>query len=270
MSNGQPVGRLAMDDSILFFNFRADRARELTLALTDPDFSEFNRPLIGLHYTSLTEYNQLFKLPVAFKPHHLNNILGQVISNRGLRQFRIAETEKYAHVTFFFNGGEETALAGEDRKLIPSPKVPTYDLQPEMSAPEVTESALAALDDDYTFILLNYANPDMVGHTGVQPAVLKALESLDPLVETLTKKALDQQYAVLLTSDHGNSEQMLDREGNPHTAHTTNRVPFVVMLPDGLRSDLRVDGILADVAPTILKLLQIPQPFEMTGRSLII
>jgi len=264
--NGKPVSILRRGDAVMFFNFRADRARELTVALTSPEFREFRTENLNLHFSTMTQYRYDFDFPVAFGPEQLEKILAEVLSSNSLKQLRIAETEKYAHVTFFFNGGEDTAFPGEDRELIPSPKVATYDLKPEMSAPEVTQKVIESLEKDYSFILLNFANPDMVGHTGVQTAIIEALEVLDSLVEKLVKKALGRGFKVLLTSDHGNCEQMIDDDGEPHTAHTTNRVPFILFDPT---TELRSDGILADVAPTILKLLGIEQPVEMTGKSLI-
>lgn len=270
VENDKPLTIMKDGDAVIFFNFRADRAREITWALTEPEFEYFKRKKLNVHYTTLTIYHEDMKLPVAFPPHHLKNILGEVVSAKGLKQFRIAETEKYAHVTFFFNGGEETPFSGEERKLIPSPKVPTYDMQPEMSAEEVAHSVLDILDKDYSFILLNFANPDMVGHTGVLAAAVKALETLDPLVEKIITKALKQEYSVMVTADHGNCEQMIAEDGSPHTAHTTNRVPFVLLKADGSRPALRQDGILADVAPTLLELMDIPKPEEMTGKTLII
>jgi len=264
--SGNPLATVNNGDSVLFFNFRADRARELTLALTSPDFQEFQTQKLNLHYTTMTKYRDDFKFPIAYSPVKLSNILGEVIANTSLKQLRIAETEKFAHVTFFFNGGADSAFPGEIRKLTPSPKVATYDLKPEMSAPVVAKNVLEALEDDYSFILLNFANPDMVGHTGVQSAIIEALETIDPIVEKLIDKAIEKGFKVLLTSDHGNCEQTIDDKGEAHTAHTTNRVPLVLF---GSPAELRSDGILADVAPTILQILGIDQPKEMTGKSLI-
>jgi len=265
-SSGNPISTINNGDSVMFFNFRSDRARELTLALTSAEFQEFQTEKLNLHYTTMTKYRDDFKFPVAFSLVKLNNILGEVLAENSLKQLRIAETEKFAHVTFFFNGGADTAFPGEMRKLTPSPRVATYDLKPEMSAPEVAQNVLEALDEDYSFILLNLANPDMVGHTGVQSAIIEALESIDPLVEKLVNKAIAEGFKVILTSDHGNCEQTIDDSGEAHTAHTTNRVPLVLF---GSSAELRSDGILADVAPTILQILGIEQPKEMTGKSLI-
>lgn len=265
-NKGKPLASIKNGDSVMIFNFRADRVRELTLALASSVFHEFPTQNLHLHYTTMTSYREDFNFPIAFSPVRLSNILGEVLANHHKKQLRIAETEKYAHVTFFFNGGMDTAFPGEDRKLTPSPKVATYDLKPEMSAPEVTRNVIEALDQDYTFILLNFANPDMVGHTGVWAAVIEALEALDPLVESIVNKALANNFEVLLTADHGNCEQMIGEDGQPHTAHTTNRVPFVMF---NSSVELKTVGILADVAPTVLQILGIEQPEEMTGTSLI-
>lgn len=268
--NSSPIATIKENDSVFFFNFRADRAREISLALTDSKFEFFKSEKLKIHYSTLTRYREDFSFPVAFPPVHLNNILGEVISKAGLKQFRIAETEKYAHVTFFFNGGEEIPFPGETRLLVPSPKVATYDLQPEMSAPEVAEQALQALSDNYSFILLNFANPDMVGHTGILEAVISALETLNPLIEILVEKAQSQGYTTLITADHGNCEMMKDHNGEPHTAHTTNPVNLTVIAPGKQPLPLRSGGILADVAPTILDILGLLKPDEMTGRSLLV
>jgi 2,3-bisphosphoglycerate-independent phosphoglycerate mutase len=255
---------------MMFFNFRADRAREMTRALADPSFHEFIRKPLDPHYTTMTRYSDDFNYPVVFPPRALDNILAEVISKAGLTQFRIAETEKYAHVTYFFNGGEETPFTGETRALVASPKVATYDQQPEMSALGVAERALDALDENYSFILLNFANPDMVGHTGNLEAAIKALETLDPLVKELVEKGRENGYTIFITADHGNCEQMFDENGGPFTAHTTNLVPFVVITPDDARVALKEQGILADVAPTILKVLNLSKPAEMEGKSIIL
>ncbi len=269
-NNGKPLATINDGDTVMFFNFRSDRAREITWALIDENFEHFPRMKLNLHYTTMTEYHADLTLPIVFPQQRLEKILGEIISSAGLKQFRTAETEKYAHVTYFFNGGIEAPLPDEDRLLIASPKVATYDLQPEMSALEVAKYALENLDEDYAFFLLNFANPDMVGHTGMLEAAIKALETLDPLVKQLIEKARRNGYVVLITADHGNCEQMIDDEDRPHTAHTTNRVPLALLMPDGSRPTLRHDGILADVAPTVLNLLGIEQPEEMTGESLII
>ncbi len=270
IKDGHPVGQIQPGDAVLFFNFRADRAREITRALTETGFSEFPVEPLDLHYTTMTQYQHDFKFPVLFPPQKLNNILGEIISRNGSRQLRLAETEKYAHVTFFFNGGEERVFPGEDRILVPSPRVATYDLQPEMSAPEVTRRAVAAIaEEKYQLIVLNFANPDMVGHTGILAAAIKAVEAVDEGVGQVMRAAFKHDYAMILTADHGNCEMMVDpKDGGPHTAHTTNPVPCFV-LDKVHQARLKPDGSLRDVAPTILDILQIPKPAEMDGSSLI-
>lgn len=267
-----PVGTVMDGDGFIFFNFRSDRAREITRAFNDPGFSGFNRqstPSLA-SFVCMTEYDETFGLPVAFAPEELKNILGEVVAKAGLRQLRIAETEKYAHVTFFFNGGSETPFPGEDRVLVPSPKeVPTYDLKPEMSAFGVTEELLDRIDQElYDFIVLNYANADMVGHTGVRDAAVRAIAAVDECVGRVVEKVLAKGGALMITADHGNAESMVDDNGNPHTAHTCNPVPFLYV--DEARRSVRLcPGVLADIAPTVLELLGIPQPVEMTGKSLL-
>jgi 2,3-bisphosphoglycerate-independent phosphoglycerate mutase len=265
-------GLVEDNDNIIFFNFRPDRAREITRAFVDRDFKEFPTRPIRVHFTCMTQYDATLKVPVAFPAQNLDDTLGQTVSRAGLRQLRIAETEKYAHVTYFFNGGKETPFPGEDRVLIPSPKVATYDLKPEMSAYEVTDEVIKRIrTGSYSLIVLNYANPDMVGHTGIFEAAVKAVEVVDACVGRVVAEVLGKGGAVLLTADHGNAEKMIDFEtGQPHTAHTTNPVPFSLIINDGKRDHLRKDGILADVAPTALELLDIPKPAAMTGRSLIV
>ncbi|HXE95410.1 MAG TPA: 2,3-bisphosphoglycerate-independent phosphoglycerate mutase [Dongiaceae bacterium] len=260
-------------DGFIFFNFRSDRAREITRAIALDDFTGFERrcrpKLAG--YVCLTEYDATFGLPIAFGSTELTNILGGVLANAGLKQLRIAETEKYAHVTFFFNGGVETPFPGEERALIPSPKeVATYDQKPEMSAYKVTDELLARLDSDaYDVIILNFANCDMVGHTGIEAAAIKAVEAVDACVGRIIAKVREKGGAALITADHGNAEQLTDENGEPFTAHTTN--PVWLVLVDDSRRDvkLREGGRLADVAPTMLKVLGIAQPPEMTGESLL-
>ena len=266
------AGLVENGDSIIFFNFRPDRAREITRAFVDKDFKDFSREMVQVSYSSMTQYDATLKIPVAFPAQNLNDTLGLVISQAGLCQLRIAETEKYAHVTYFFNGGKEQPNTKEDRVLIPSPKVATYDLLPEMSAYEVTDEVIKRTDSGtYDFIVLNFANPDMVGHTGIYEAAVKAVEVVDDCVGRVVDKILQIGGAVLLTADHGNAEKMVDEiTGQPHTAHTTNPVPFTLIVNDGLKYQLREDGILADVAPTVLQLMRIPQPEAMTGRTLII
>ena len=260
-------------DGFIFFNFRSDRAREITRALALDGFDGFARncrpKLSG--YVCLTEYDATFGLPIAFASTELTNILGGVLADAGLKQLRIAETEKYAHVTFFFNGGVETPFAGEDRALIPSPKeVATYDLKPEMSAGLVTDKLLELLDQDlYDVIILNFANCDMVGHTGIEAAAIKAVEAVDACAGRVVAKVQEKGGAVLITADHGNAEQMQDENGEPFTAHTTNPV-WLVLVDDSRKGvTLREGGRLADIAPTMLKMLGLAQPGEMTGESLL-
>jgi len=270
MENGRPVASIQNDDAVIFYNFRADRAREITMAFTRPGFNSFPVKPLKLHYTTMTQYRQDFSLPILFEPKQLTQILGEIISQAGMTQLRIAETEKYPHVTFFFNGGEERAFAGEDRILVQSPKVATYDLQPEMSAPEVTRRVVEAIaSEKYNLIVLNYANCDMVGHSGILPAAIKAVEAVDGGVGQVFHAAFAHGYAMILTADHGNCEMMVDpKDGGPFTAHTTNPVPCFVMDRD-LRLEVRPEGCLCDVAPTILQLFGMPQPPEMEGLSLI-
>ncbi len=262
--------KLQDGDGVIFYNFRSDRARQLILALTDDAFSGFERnghPHAS--YTTMTEYDEKYDFPVAFPTLRLTNILGEVLSRHGLRQLRSAETEKYPHVTYFFNGGEETPFEGEERSLTPSPKVATYDLQPEMSAYEVTEDILTRLKSDaYDVIILNFANADMVGHTGVIPAAIKAVETVDECVGKILEVIREKGGVALVTADHGNAELMLDEEGKPYTAHTTFPVPFFYVGADHAQWELR-PGILSDIAPTVLHVLGLAQPEEMTGKSLL-
>jgi 2,3-bisphosphoglycerate-independent phosphoglycerate mutase len=265
-------GIIKENDVVIFFNFRADRARELTRALNEPDFKEFdisNRPLLS-YYATMTLYDEEFNFPVAFPPEKLRNILSEVLSDRGFKILKIAETEKYAHVTYFFNGGEETPFKNEDRVLVPSPKdVKTYDLKPEMSAFLVTEEVLKRIDSEkYDFIVLNFANCDMVGHTGVFEAAVKAVEAVDKCVGKIYNKIMSKGGVILLISDHGNCEEMVDKNGKPHTAHTINPVPFIFI--SSLKNKINTkDGILADIAPTILKIIGVSKPSEMTGKELL-
>jgi 2,3-bisphosphoglycerate-independent phosphoglycerate mutase len=265
-------GLVQEGDSIIFFNFRPDRAREITRTFVDKDFQDFAIKPIHVFYTCMTRYDASLNVPVAFPAQNLDETLGQVISRSGLLQLRIAETEKYAHVTYFFNGGREEPNYGEDRCLIPSPKVATYDLLPEMSAFRVRDEAIERIDSGkYDLIVLNFANPDMVGHTGVFEAAVKAVEAVDCCVGAVVDEILKKGGAIMLCADHGNAEKMRDEtSGQPHTAHTTNPVPFTLIINDGQKLCLREDGILADIAPTALQLLQIPQPKAMSGKSLII
>jgi 2,3-bisphosphoglycerate-independent phosphoglycerate mutase len=270
--SGNPLsGRIKENDVGIFFNFRADRARELSYVLSEKDFKEFDRGNnLTIHLVNMTQYDEKLKTPVAFPPNKLKNILPEVLSKRDLKQLRIAETEKYAHVTFFFNGGEETPFEGEDRILVHSPKVPTYDLKPEMSAYEVTDKVVPAIESKkYDFILLNYANPDMVGHTGILEAAIKAIEAVDTCVGRVVVAVKKAGGIAMVTADHGNAEMMVDYDnGEPFTAHTTDLVPFI-LVKDGFNGKLRPRGILADVAPTILYLTGIPKPSEMDGQNLI-
>jgi 2,3-bisphosphoglycerate-independent phosphoglycerate mutase len=265
-------GRIKKGDVGIFFNFRADRARELSHALTDPDFKEFDRPdNLTIDLISMTLHDEKLRSKVAFPPVKLTNTLGKVLSKEGKRQLRIAETEKYAHVTFFFNGGEEKPFEGEDRILIHSPKVATYDLKPEMSAFEVTERVTKEIESNkYDFILLNYANPDMVGHTGVLEAAIKAVEAVDKCVGEVIAAVKEVDGIALVTADHGNAEKMIDSQnGEVFTAHTTDRVPFALVMSD-FKGKLKEGGRLADVAPTILHLMNVKKPGEMKGENLII
>jgi 2,3-bisphosphoglycerate-independent phosphoglycerate mutase len=270
--DGHPVGPMADGDGIIFFNFRADRAREITRAFTENGFDGFDRRMVPAlsGYTTMTQYDETFDLPMAFGPVHLDMILGEVLSRRGLCQLRIAETEKYAHVTYFFNGGEEAPFENEDRCMIPSPReVATYDLKPEMSAPQVADEVVARLDSaKYDFIVLNFANMDMVGHSGVLAAAVKACETVDRCLEKVLDKLLQQGGSALVTADHGNSEKMAGPDGKPYTAHTTN--PVRLLLVDNNRKATRLrEGRLADIAPTLLEMMGLEKPPQMTGRSLL-
>ena len=263
-------GAIQAGDSVIFMNFRPDRAREITRALTDPDFTSLERKkgFVPVQFVCTTEYDaSLTNVSIAFPHEKLDNIFGQYLSQLGMTQFRIAETEKYAHVTFFFNGGQEDVFPGEDRCLIPSPKVATYDLQPEMSAHAVTEAAVDRIKSGkYDVVILNFANCDMVGHTGVFDAAVKAVETVDQCVGQVVNAVTEMGGVALITADHGNAEQMLDSEGNPFTAHSTNPVPFCIV---GADVHLR-DGRLADIAPTMLDLMGLNQPEEMDGKTLIV
>jgi 2,3-bisphosphoglycerate-independent phosphoglycerate mutase len=260
--------RVYDDDSVLFFNFRADRARQLSQAFLLKDFDGFDREVWPqVHFVTLTQYDVTYSSPFIFAPEELAHILGEIVSAAGKSQLRIAETEKYAHVTYFFNGGIEKPFPGEERKLVPSPKVATYDLQPEMSAFEVTDEVLSRMAK-YDLIILNFANPDMVGHTGVVEAGIKAVETVDECTARIITKLLELDGKALVTADHGNCEQMRNPDGSPNTAHTSNLVHFVYVARDAAKFRCN-DGILGDVAPTILFLLGLPQPKEMTGHNLL-
>lgn len=269
--NGEdPVATIGKKDSVIFFNYRTDRAREITRTLVDNNFSEFETEKLDLYYVCFTQYDETMpNVRVAFKPTKLINTYGEYVSKNNLKQLRIAETEKYAHVTFFFNGGEEKQYEGEDRILVPSPKVETYDMKPEMSAYEVTQKVLDAINlGKYDTIILNYANPDMVGHTGNLDAAVKAVETVDECVGKVVEAVQNQQGIILITADHGNLEQMIDyKTGEPHTAHTTNPVPLILVGKDDVKLKT---GKLADLAPTMLDLMDLAKPQEMTGQSLLI
>ena len=267
-NNDEPIATIGANDSVVFFNFRPDRAREITRSLVDKEFTGFERKYFPLYYVCFTNYDDTIEnVHIVFKKDEIKNTFGEIISKKGLTQLRIAETEKYAHVTFFFNGGEEKQYKGEDRILIPSPKVETYDLKPEMSAIEVTDKVVEAIESQkYDCIILNYANPDMVGHTGSLEAAIKAIETIDTCVGRVVEAIEKVNGVVLITADHGNSEQMIDyTTGEPHTAHTTNPVPLILV---GKKAKLK-SGRLADLAPTMLDIMGIEKPAEMTGTSLI-
>ena len=270
--NGEtPIATISKNDSVIFYNFRPDRAREITRVLVDKDFSDFEtKKDLNLFFVCMTQYDETMpNVKVAFKPTKLINTFGEYISNKGLTQLRIAETEKYAHVTFFFNGGNEKQYKGEDRILVQSPKVETYDMQPEMSAPEVTEKVLEAINSKkYDAIILNYANPDMVGHTGNLDAAIKAIEEIDKDVGRVVEAIRANEGVLLITADHGNSEQMVDyTTGEPQTSHTTNPVPLILV---GMENAKIKSGKLADLAPTMLDIMGLEKPAEMTGESIIV
>ncbi|MBT5077336.1 MAG: 2,3-bisphosphoglycerate-independent phosphoglycerate mutase [Candidatus Marinimicrobia bacterium] len=258
-------------DAVLTMNFRADRMRQMSRAFTEGGFNEFPTKQKNIHYVTMTQYQESFKFPVLYSPIKLNKIFPEILANEGFTQLRIAETEKYAHVTYFFNGGEESLFDGEDRILIPSPKVATYDLQPEMNARKVTDAVLDSIENEkIDAIIMNYANPDMVGHTGFLDAAIKAIETIDECVGEVVSAVKGKNGAVFLTADHGNLEMMINPEtGEPHTAHTTLPVPFVLDCSE-CNYTLKSNGKLADIAPTILAYLNIPQPPEMSGDNLLI
>ena len=270
VKNDAPIATVQENDAIIFFNFRPDRAREITRAIVDVDFDGFEREYFYTKYVGFTQYDKTIEnIQIAYAQQSINNTLGEYLSALGKNQLRIAETEKYAHVTFFFNGGVEAPNAGEDRVLINSPKVATYDLKPEMSAYEMTEKLLAEIDrDHYDLIVVNYANPDMVGHTGIIEAAVKAVEVVDECVGKIVRKLEEKGGNFIITADHGNAEQMLTDSGEPMTAHSTNKVPCIV---GGIGSvSLSDTGKLCDLTPTMLEMMNIPVPKEMTGKSIII
>ncbi len=267
--NGKPRATIKNGDTVIFFNFRPDRAREITRALNDTVFDGFKREKIDLTYVTFTQYDEtLQNVLIAYPPEQLTHMVGEMVSLAGKKQLRIAETEKYAHVTFFFNGGEEAPYEGEDRILVPSPKVATYDLQPEMSAPEVTDAVINAMDkEDYDLIVLNYANCDMVGHTGKMDAAVKAVEYIDGAMKRVIDKVISKGGSVFVTADHGNAEQLVDyKTGQPFTSHTTNQVPLIYITEDPKKTVH--DGILSDLAPTMLEEMGMVKPAEMTSNSL--
>jgi 2,3-bisphosphoglycerate-independent phosphoglycerate mutase len=271
-AHDRPVGQVQDGDAIVFFNFRPDRARQITRAFIHAAPEGAAQPPVDVHYVCMTEYDATFHAPVAFPPEVITNPIGEVVARAGMRQLRIAETEKYAHVTYFFNGGREIAFEHEDRALIPSPKVPTYDLQPAMSAEGITDELLrrlSASESPYDLVVLNFANADMVGHTGVLAATITALEVVDACVGRIVERVRALGGITLITGDHGNAEQMIDDDGGPLTAHTTN--PVHLILVDDTRRGARLeDGIFADVAPTLLRLLGLQAAPEMTGRNLLV
>lgn len=266
--NSQPIAKISNDDVLIFFNFRTDRGRQLTQALSQKSFPEYQMEPLNLHYVTLTNYDKTFKnIKVVFEKDNLQDTLGETLSKAGKTQIRIAETEKYPHVTFFFNGGREVPFEGEERLLCPSPKVATYDLQPEMSAFDIRDSIIPKINEAKTdFICLNFANPDMVGHTGDINAAIKACETVDQCAGEIITAALEQEYSIIVIADHGNCETMVNADGSPNTAHTTNPVPLILVENEPTPIS---KGVLGDVAPTILKLMQINIPEAMTGKTLV-
>ncbi|HEV2416852.1 MAG TPA: 2,3-bisphosphoglycerate-independent phosphoglycerate mutase, partial [Terriglobia bacterium] len=270
--DGQPVAKIRPGDAVMFFNYRADRARQTTRALTQPDLNTFDRRNFPdkLHYLCMTRYDRTFTLPYVFAPQELTHILAELLGEMNLRNLRVAETEKYAHVTYFFNGGVEKAYPGEERILVPSQKVATYDLKPEMSAPGIRDTVVKAVHQgDFDLYIINFANADMVGHTGSLEAAVKAVETVDACLAEIYQAVCAKNGVMLITADHGNAEMMVDPiTGDPHTAHTTNPVPFILISEKGKSVNLRQGGALADVAPTLLGVMGAEQPKEMDGRDL--
>ena len=269
LENGAPIASIQSGDAVLCFNFRTDRCREITEVLSQKDFPEFGMKHLNLHYTTITKYDETFKnVQVIFENDNLVNTLGEVLAQNHKKQIRIAETEKYPHVTFFFSGGREVPFEGESRIMAPSPKVATYDLQPEMSAQELTDKLLPEINTgNPDFVCLNYANADMVGHTGIFSAVVKAVETVDGCVEQIVTAGLNNGYTIFLTADHGNADYMINEDGSPNTAHTTNLVPFFIIDKDW-KGTIQ-PGKLGDIAPTILNMIGVTIPKEMTGKVLI-
>lgn len=267
------TGNICNNDGIVFFNFRPDRIRQLVQCLAKPNFKGFlTKPIKNLIFATFTEYDPKLNLPIIFPPENYNNFLGEIISKNNFKQLRLSETEKYAHVTYFFNGGKEEPFPGEDRELIPSPKVDTYDVQPEMSADQITDSLIKAIDKNlYQLIIVNYANPDMVGHTGKLEATIKSIEVIDKCINKLVKKISQTEYSLIITADHGNADYMIDKNDQECKSHSTNPVPFILINNDNNKNNylLREEGNLSDIAPTILDLLKINIPKEMNGKSLI-
>jgi len=262
------AGKIETDDVLIFFNFRTDRGRELTQVLSQEDFSDYQMRKLPLYYVTLTNYDDSFKgVHVVYDKDNIKDTLGETLANAGKKQIRIAETEKYPHVTFFFNGGREAPFPNEERILCPSPKVATYDLKPEMSAYDITEAIIPALEKgEVDFVCLNFANPDMVGHTGSMPAAIKACEVVDECAKNVITSGLDNGYSTILIADHGNCDTMINADGSPNTAHTTNPVPLILVDTDIQKIK---NGVLGDIAPTILKLLGVPQPKAMTQKPLV-
>ncbi len=267
--DGKPLATISEGDVVICFNFRTDRGRQITMALTQQDFPEQGMHKLKLHYVTMANYDDSFKaVDVIFDKDNLDNTLGEVVAEAGKKQIRIAETEKYPHVTFFFSGGREEPFPGETRILCPSPKVATYDLKPEMSAADIRDRIIPELDKrEANFICLNFANPDMVGHTGVFKAAVKACETVDQCNQAVTEAARRNGYVTLIIADHGNAEVMINDDGTPNTAHTTNPVPFIVV--DDQKKHVPKNGKLGDLAPTILHLMGVPVPGEMTGNNLL-
>ena len=268
VENGQPVGTIKEGDMVIFFNYRNDRAKEITQVLTQEDMPAEGMKTLPLYYCCMTPYDANFKgLHILFDKENVQNTVGEYVSSLGLKQLRIAETEKYAHVTFFLNGGREAMFENEDRILVPSPKVATYDLQPEMSAYEVKDKLVEALDTQkYDFIALNFANGDMVGHTGIYDAIVKAVKAVNECVEAVVESAKKNGYEVVIIADHGNADNAINADGTPNTAHSLNPVPIIVVSD---RVQTVENGVLADVATTVLKLMGLEQPAEMTGKALV-